>query len=143
MDYVKKHNREALALSKAYASDKPWRGDLNEKLGKLLDFAFGLATAYRIDEPVIVKAPGFGTGKANGFYDPDSGAIVLDGGFSVMAFMRLFAKHLEASRGSERNGADLDTYAARWANGLFMKAFPKSWAKLVARNAAILTRNYS
>jgi hypothetical protein len=144
IDFVKKHNRDALAAAKSYAEDKPWRGDVDERSQKLANFCWSLCDAYSIDAPnAIVRHPDFGSGPADGWYDPEAEAIVLTGGFSVMAFLRLFAAHLEHMRGRFYSNGDINRYAARWANGLFKKAFPKSWAKLVERDAPILSRDYS
>jgi len=141
-DMVKKHNRGALAAARDYAGCRPWRGDCSEKIAKLGAFCEDLADEYGIETPTIVRGPGYCDGtvkEGGGFYDPNTHVIVLTGGFSVMTFLRLFAHALE----EERGGEDGNEYSARWANGMFSKAFPKSWAKLVRRDAPILYRDYA
>ena len=145
---VAKHNKAALAAAKRYANTKPWRGTFAERVDKIRAVHEELLDAYDIDIDLIIDTEGGAKVKANGFvtYDSPQGiAIVLRPGFAVMTYFRLFAEVLEYNRDLKFTKDDecVSEYVARWANGLFSKAFPKSWAKLVERNAPILTRDYA
>jgi len=148
MEFVAKHNRAALASAKVYAKAKPWQGEFDERVAKIRDFHADLNDAYDTEIDLIIDTEGGIPSSAGGFttYDtPEgSGAIVLRPGFAVMTYLRLFAESLEYHRDMENSEDEgVTSYSARWANGLFKKAFPKSWAKLVERNAPILTRDYA
>jgi hypothetical protein len=148
MEFVAKHNRSALAAAKAYAKAKPWQGTFAERVAKIRDLHVALLDAYDIDVDLIVDTEGDNPASAGGFVTYDTpeggGAIVLRPGFAVMTYFRLFAEALEYDRDMEFSNVEgTAPYSARWANGLFKKAFPNSWEKLVARNAPILTRDYA
>jgi hypothetical protein len=152
-DKVAKHNKNAVRAAKQYAKAKPWEGTFAERVEKLRMFHADLNDAYDLDVGLIVDSEGFSPPEeASGFmtYDARSGeVIVLCPAFAVMTYLRLFAEALERNRGTHDYfgfalaAVGIDEYSARWANGLFSKAFPKSWDKLVARNAPILTRSYA
>jgi hypothetical protein len=145
---VAKHNKKALASAKLYAGSKPWRGTFVERAAKIRAFHGDLLDAYGIEVDLVIDTDGDVPANAGGFLTFDTpeggGAIVLRPGFAVMTYLRLFAEALEYDRDMVYSQAKgVESYAARWANGLFSKAFPKSWAKLVERNAPILTRDYA
>lgn len=147
-EFVAKHNKKALAAAKRYAGSKPWRGTFDERVAKIRTFHVELLEAYGIATDLIIDTEGNTPANAGGFVTYDTpeggGAIVLRPGFAVMTYLRLFAEALEYDRDmlySQVGG--VAPYATRWANGLFKKAFPKSWAKLVDRDAPILTRDYA
>lgn len=149
MEFVAKHNKDAVYAAKQYAKAKPWKGTFAERVAKLRAFHADLGDAYDIDIALVVDAEGDSPPEnANGFvtYDgPGGTTIVLDPAFAVLTYLRLFAEALEYDRELRFTPSKegIAGYAARWANGLFKKAFPKSWDKLVARNAPILTRDYA
>ena len=148
MEFVAKHNRVALASAKAYAKTKPWLGEFTERVEKLRSFHADLVAAYGIDVGLIVDTEGGEAVSAGGFvefYNTEDGTIILSPGFAITTYLRLFAEALEYNRDlvNVRDDESVSAYAARWANGLFKKAFPLSWDKLVARNASILTRDYA
>lgn len=149
MEFVAKHNKDALYAAKQYAKAKPWKGTFAERTAKLRAFHVDLNDSYDIDVALVVDAEGDSPPyNANGFvtYDgPDCPTIVLDPAFAVLTYLRLYAEVLEYSRNLKYTPSleGIAGYAARWANGLFKKAFPKSWDKLVERDAPILTRDYA
>jgi hypothetical protein len=145
---VAKHNKAALKAAKAYAGSKPWRGTFEERASKIRTFHVALLEAYGLGTDLIIDTEGGSPSNAGGFVTFDTpegdGAIVLRPGFAVMTYLRLFAEALEYDRDMQFSQVEgVSSYAARWANGLFSKAFPISWAKLVNRNAPILTRDYA
>lgn len=147
-DKVAKHNKAALKAAKIYAGSKPWRGTFEERVAKIRTLHVALLEAYGLSVDLIIDTEGGTPCNAGGFttFDaPESGgAIVLRPGFAVMTYFRLFAEALEYDRDMQFSQVEgVASYAARWANGLFSKAFPISWAKLVNRDAPILTRDYA
>jgi len=146
-DKVKKHNKAALKAAKVYAEAKPWRGAFEERVAKIRTFHEDLLEAYGLNITLVIDTEGIWPSEAGGFvtFDPvGEGSIILCPGFAVMTYLRLFAEALEYDRDVEYSSLDgVANYAARWANGLFSKAFPISWAKLVNRDAPILTRDYA
>jgi len=144
MEFVAKHNRYALAAAKAYAQDRPWAGDFDERVEKIRVFHAELCDAYGIEIDLVVDTDGDEPTNAGGFYVSGQDTIVLRPGFAIMTYLRLFAEALEDNREFPMASASEGTagYAARWANGMFKKAFPRSWEKLVNRNAPILSRDY-
>jgi hypothetical protein len=148
-DKVAKHNKDAVRAAKQYAKANPWEGTFAERVEKLRMFHAGLNNAYGLDIRLIVDSENLSPPEeASGFMTCDAWGgenIVLCPAFAVMTYLRLFAEALECSRGFEFANANggIDEYSARWANGLFSKAFPKSWDKLAARYAPILTRSYA
>jgi hypothetical protein len=148
MEFVAKHNKAALRAAKAYAGAKPWRGDFAERVAKIRTLHNDLLDAYGMETELIVDTEGGDPANAGGFVTFDSpeggGAIVLRPGFAVMTYFRLFAEALEYSRDIQFSIPEgVASYSARWANGLFKKAFPISWKRLVDRDAPILTRDYA
>jgi len=149
MEFVAKHNKDAVYAAKQYAKAKPWRGEFSERVAKIRAFHADLSDAYDIYADLVIDADGGSPpDNANGFvtYDGPSGTvIVLKPAFAVLTYLRLFAEVLEYDRDLKFTPSKegIAGYAARWSNGLFKKAFPKSWDKLVARNAPILTRDYA
>jgi len=152
MEFVAKHNRVALAAAKAYAKNKPWQGEFSERVEKIRDFHANLNDAYDVSVGLIVDTDGNYPAQAGGFlslgadvFGDGQGDIVLRPGFAIMTYLRLFAEALEYERDLVHvNGDDtIAGYVSRWANGMFKKAFPKSWDRLVERNAPILTRDYA
>lgn len=147
MEIVKKHNRAAVAAAKDYASQKPWQGEFDDRVSKLYEFHADLCAAYDIEVELIVSVDAELRTKASGFvtYNADGDTvIIMHPGLAVMTYLRLFAEALESDRAYENVSGDegISAYCARWANGLFMKAFPKSWDRLVEANAPILSRDY-
>lgn len=144
---VAKHNKAALKAAKSYAGSKPWRGTFDERVAKIRTFHVALLGAYGLSTDLIIDTEGGSPSNAGGFVTFDTpegdGAIVLRPGFAVMTYLRLFAEALEYERDMQFSGEGVSEYVARWANGLFSKAFPISWAKLVNRKAPILTRDYA
>ncbi|MHC4371768.1 MAG: hypothetical protein ACYSW8_29485 [Planctomycetota bacterium] len=145
---VAKHNKAALAAAKRYAGSKPWRGTFEERVAKIRALHVELLDAYDLSVDLIIDTEGGDPANAGGFVTYDTpeggGGIVLRPGFAVMTYFRLFAEALEYDRDMKFSGDEgVPSYAARWANGLFSKAFPLSWQKLVDRDAPILTRNYA
>jgi hypothetical protein len=137
-DFVAKHNSEALAAARDYARGRPWYGRVSDRCAKLLGFHEELCVAYGI-APSILFDPDMtrATGQGEGSYDEERNAISLSGSFSVLTYLHFFAVALE----TERKGAvRAEDYPRRWSQGLFRKAFPTSWARLVERDAPILGR---
>ncbi len=149
MEFVAKHNRVALAAAKAYASEKPWRGEFADRVAKIRDFHANIASAYGIDVGLIIDTEGGDMADANGYLSfngfAQDGDVVLRPGFAITTYLRLFAEALEYTRDLKnvKDNEAVSEYAARWSNGMFKKAFPKSWDKLVDRSAPILTRDYA
>jgi len=145
MEFVKKHNRVALAAAKVFASEKPWQGNFAERAEKLRVLHADLLGAYDVAVDLVIDTEGGNPDNANGFvsFEAPATTIVLRPGFAIMTYLRLFAEAMDEERTVNYGGYDAASYAARWANGLFKKAFPKSWDKLVNRDAPILTRNYA
>ena len=148
MKFVAKHNRFALASAKAYAGNKPWQGTFTERVEKIRTLHAEMTAAYGVDVDLIIDTEGGDPAKANGyvsFLGTEDGTIILHPGFAITTYFRLFAEALEYSRNLEnvKSDEEVSDYAARWSNGLFKKAFPKSWDALVDRNAPILTRDYA
>lgn len=151
MEFVAKHNKNALKAAKEYAKDKPWQGSFSERVEKIRTFHAELVEAYDKDWELglIVDTDGNIPSEAGGFLtfdDPnENGTIVLRPGFAVTTYLRLFAEALTYRRGLKYadNYGGVAEYAAAWSNGLFKKAFPKSFNNLVDNNAPILTRDYA
>jgi hypothetical protein len=149
MEFVAKHNKDAVYAAKQYAKAKPWKGTFAERVTKIRQFHADLLDAYEMDVDLVIDADGDSPpANANGFVSfdgPGGTVIILRPAFAVLTYLRLFAEVLEYDRDLKYTGSKegIAGYSARWANGLFKKAFPKSWAKLVERNAPILTRDYA
>ena len=149
MEFVEKHNKDAVYAAKQYAKNKPWQGEFSERVAKIREFHAALRNAYDIDVDLVIDADGGSPPKSSDgfvtFDGPSCAVIVLKPAFAVLTYLRLFAEVLEYSRELKYTPTleGVAGYAARWANGLFKKAFPKSWNKLVESNAPILTRDYA
>ena len=148
MEFVAKHNRVALASAKAYATSKPWQGTFTEQVEKIRKLHAEMTAAYGIDVDLIIDTEGGDPASANGYVSllgTEDGTIILHPGFAVTTYFRLFAEALEYTRDLKnvKSDEEVSDYCARWSNGLFKKAFPMSWDKLVNRDAPILTRDYA
>jgi phosphoserine phosphatase len=144
MNYVKKHNRAAVAAGRRYAENDPFSGKYAERVDKLDAFIKEVLDAYCLWTPVVFdpKVP-TAPAKTRAWYDLGNDTIVVTGGFSVLATLDAVARAIEADRDHQFSGDDLDGYARRWSHGLFAKLFPAEWEELVINGSDLLTRSIS
>ena len=138
MGNVEKHEMEAVASVRDYATTRPWRGSVAKRQAGLQSLHSELCEAYNVS-PSLALSPDMTkkSGEAEGSYCEDTDTISLSGSFSVLTYLHFFAVALE----TERKGAPRkEDYPARWSQGLFSKGFPSSYAALTERGAPILGR---
>lgn len=120
LDPDRKYKPDVLRAVKAFARAKPWRGDFDERCGKLRALNARLARIYRMPRPKlrIYGCSGIiGQGDRNGSYEPGLHRITLYG-LSVVTYLHEFAHAL---------GKD-ERQACVWSINLFRRVFPRSYA---------------
>lgn len=112
-----KHNKLAVAVTKAYAKMKPWRGSRRQRINKMWWLVVGLSAAYGVPVPQLRFDK---NSSRSSSYDPATDEITIRGKLSVVTLLHEFGHHLL--------GRD-ETTVCRWSINLFRKCFPKSYRK--------------
>jgi hypothetical protein len=112
--------RETVMAVRRFARRRPWRGNLEERKGKLERLHRDLCSIYG-KQTTLRFGVLDGTDSGSSFYSPTADEIVLTGRVSIVTFFHEFAHSL---------GKD-ERQAVRWSVNLYRLCFPRSFSRSI------------
>jgi hypothetical protein len=110
-----------LAVVRAFAASKPWRGSVEGRKLKFVQLKDALSAAFGVPAPHLLFQTDDSHDSAISFYDPRSQTIHLIGRLSVVTLLHELMHHIFGP--CERK-------ACQFSLALFKHAFPRSFARL-------------
>lgn len=112
-----KYDKLAVAVTRAYAKMKPWRGSRKVRINKMWWLVVGLSAVYGVPAPQLRFEK---RSQRSSSYNPDTDEITIRGKLSVVTLLHDFGHHLL--------GRD-EVKVCKWSINLFRKCFPRSYRK--------------
>lgn len=124
-----KFKRGVVAAVKAFAADKPFRGDNRDRFEKMAALHMVLSHIYGIEPGLIAHESGLhGGSSGTSHFTPSTNEITMEGKLSVITYLHEFGHALGYG----------EQQTCRWSLNLFRRCFPRSFARLNASGHTLI-----